>query len=61
MRSQIDWRHAAAAALAVALIVAAGWKILARSYDAPRAEAPAGPHARMQDAPETPPPGLPGR
>jgi hypothetical protein len=55
MQSQIDWRHYAGAGLLIVLVLAIGWKVLNGPPEMPREPAPAGPNARMQDAPERPP------
>jgi hypothetical protein len=50
MQNNVDWRHVAAAALILLLIVGALWR---RSQTAPEitSVAPAGAEARMQDPP----------
>jgi hypothetical protein len=55
MQQEIDWRHMVGAAILIGLLLFAGFQIANRPPELPRAQAPAGPNARMQDAPETPP------
>lgn len=53
MQQEIDWRHLVGAAILIGLLVFAGFRIVNGPPELPRAQAPAGPNARMQDAPET--------
>lgn len=57
MQKEIDWRHLVGAGVLLVLLVMAGWMMVNRPAELPRAEAPAGPNARLQDAPELPPVG----
>lgn len=54
MQQEIDWRHLMGAVVLVGLLVFAGFQIANRPAEQPRAKAPAGPNARLQDAPEMP-------
>jgi hypothetical protein len=54
MQQEIDWRHWVIAGVVLALLAVAGWKIVNRPAELPRAAAPPGTNARMQDAPEHP-------
>jgi hypothetical protein len=61
VQREVDWRHLTAAGVLLCLLLLAGWRLLAGPAAPPNAPAPAGPQARMQDAPEAPLPVSPGR
>lgn len=57
MQQEVNWRHLVGAVVLVGLLIFAGWSIVNRPQSSPRSQAPAGPNARTQDAPEAHPAG----
>jgi hypothetical protein len=54
LRQPTDWRHLAAGALLLALLLLFAWRLTSRGAAPPTGVAPAGAQPRLRDAPEGP-------
>lgn len=54
LRQPANWRHVAAGALLLALLILAAWRMTSRGAVRPTGVAPAGAQPRLRDAPEGP-------